>query len=169
MNNIYLIGFMGAGKSAVSKTLHKMTGFDMVDTDQRIEKKEQMEISEIFKTKGEAYFRKVERECVAELTNEKNKIVACGGGVATIEENQKEIKKGGLVIYLSASPETILERVKRNNKRPLLEGKKTIKDIQNFLAQRVPAYEKVADYILSVDGKTLEEIAGEILSYIDFR
>ena len=167
MNNIYLIGFMGAGKSAVSRKLHEKTGWKTVDTDQMIEKNEGMDIPEIFSQKGEEYFRKVEREVVKSLTGKNHFVVACGGGVATKEENQSEIKKGGTVVLLSASPETILERVSRNNRRPLLEGKKNIKDIQNFLNERMPAYEKVADYTVVVDNKSLGEIADEILSFID--
>ncbi|MCR4673374.1 MAG: shikimate kinase [Lachnospiraceae bacterium] len=167
MNNIYLIGFMGVGKTAVSKTLRKKLGWKLMDTDELIEKKEKMTIPEIFEKKGEDYFRQVEREVVASLTKQSKVIVSCGGGVATFESNQKEIKKGGRVFFLSATPETILERVKRNNRRPLLEGKKTVKDIQKFLNERVPFYEKACDYTIVVDGKSLDSIADEILSYID--
>ena len=167
MNNIYLVGFMGAGKSAVSRELHQKLGWKTLDTDQLIVEQEGIEISDIFAKKGEGYFRQVERDVVKKLTNESHLVVACGGGVATKEENQAEIKKGGTVVLLSASPETILERVSRNNKRPLLEGKKTVEDIQKFLDERQPFYEKVADITVNVDGKTLEAIAEEILSHID--
>lgn len=167
MNNIYLIGFMGVGKSAVSRKLHEKTGWETVDTDQLIEQKEGMEISEIFAQKGEDYFRKVERDVVKSLTGKSRMIVACGGGVATKEINQSEIKKGGTVVLLSASPQTILERVSRNNRRPLLEGKKTVEDIQRFLDERTPSYKKCADYTVDVDNKNLSKIADEILSFID--
>lgn len=167
MNNIYLIGFMGAGKSAVSRKLQEKTGWITLDTDAMIVEKEHMEISGIFSEKGEAYFRAVEHETVKSLTSKTNTIVACGGGVATKENNRQEMKRGGTVFFLSATPKTILERVKRNNKRPLLEGKKTIKDIQKMLSERMPAYEAATDITIVVDNKSLDEIADEILSYID--
>lgn len=158
---------MGAGKTAVSKALKKKIGWKLEDTDDMIVKRVGMSIPEIFEQKGEDYFRKVEREVVASLTKEKNVIVSCGGGVATFEANREEIKKGGTVIFLSATAKTILSRVKRNNRRPLLEGKKTEKDIQNFLDERMSSYEKARDYTIAVDGKTLDEIAEEILCHID--
>ena len=163
MNNIYLIGFMGAGKTAVARTLSELTGREKCDTDDMIVEKEKTEISEIFQTKGEDYFRSVEREVVKSLTEKENLIVSCGGGVIKSDENLSELKHGGKVVFLSASPETVLERVSRNNRRPLLEGKKNVSDITAMMEERRPLYEKAYDIKVEVDGKSLDIIAEEIL------
>ncbi len=163
MNNIYLIGFMGAGKTAVARTLSEMTKKEKVDTDDIITKRVGKSISDIFSEDGEEYFRKVEREVVSSLTAENDLIVACGGGVIKSEENLAKLKRGGTVVFLYASPETVLERVSRNNRRPLLEGKKNLSDIKAMMDERMPFYEKAYDIRIDVDGKSLEEIAEEII------
>ncbi len=163
MNNIYLIGFMGAGKTAVARTLSEMTKKEKVDTDDIITERVGKSISDIFSEDGEEYFRKVEREVVSSLTAENDLIVACGGGVIKSEENLAQLKRGGTVVFLYASPETVLERVSRNNRRPLLEGKKNLSDIKAMMDERMPFYEKAYDIRIDVDGKSLEEIAEEII------
>ena len=167
MNNIYLIGFMGAGKTAVARTLEEITKRSRFDTDDLIVEREGKSISEIFEEKGEDYFRSVEREVVSSLTNQESRIVACGGGVIKSEENVKELKRGGRVVFLYASPETGLERVLRNDRRPLLEGKKNLSDIKAMMDERMPLYEKAYDIRIDVDGKSLEEIAKEIIEKVE--
>lgn len=166
MNNIYLIGFMGAGKTAVARTLSELTGRIKYDTDDLIVEKENKEISEIFKINGESYFREVEKEVVKSLTDKRDLIVSCGGGVIKSDENLKELKRGGKVVFLSATPETVLERVMRNDRRPLLEGKKNLSDITAMIEERRPLYERAFDIKIEVDGKSLETIANEILQQI---
>lgn len=168
MNNIYLIGFMGAGKTAVAKTLEEMTAKERYDTDDMITEREKTSISKIFETKGEAYFRSVEKEVVASLTKKERVIVSCGGGVIKSKENLEELKRGGTVVFLNVSPKTVLDRVLRNHRRPLLEGKKNLSDISKMMEERMPLYEEAYDLKVDVDGKSLKKIANEILEEIDF-
>ena len=166
MNNIYLIGFMGAGKTAVAHTLEEKTLRKRYDTDDMIVEREGKPVSLIFAQDGEDYFRRVEREVIASLTPIENAIVSCGGGVIKSEENRKELKRGGKVIFLSATPETVLDRVSRNNRRPLLEGHKNLSDIKKMMDERMMLYEKAYDIRIEVDDKSLEEISDEILKKI---
>ncbi len=167
MNNIYLIGFMGSGKTAVARSLAEITGRTKYDTDDLIVEKEESEITEIFATKGEPYFRKVENEIVKSLADKQDLIVSCGGGVIKSEENVQQLKQGGKVVLLSATPETVLERVLRNDRRPLLEGKKNLSDIKAMMEERRPFYEKAYDIKIQVDEKSPEDIAKEILKEMD--
>ena len=109
---IYLIGFMGVGKSTVGKGLSERLEYELIDTDELIEEKEGLSISSIFEKKGEDYFRELETDTIKELSSSDNIVVSCGGGIIKNEENVKLMKDSGRVILLTASPESIYERVK---------------------------------------------------------
>ena len=164
--NIVLIGFMGVGKSTVSNALQNTFAMDVVEMDEMIAKKNNMSISEIFDLHGEAYFRNEETNLLKEVGNEKNKIVSCGGGVAMREVNVQEMRKSGKVILLTAKPETILERVKENHDRPLLENNKTVEYVSELMEKRRPAYEAAADIVIATDGKSANEICEEIIAQV---
>ena len=164
--NIFLIGFMGVGKSTVSNALQNTFAMDVVEMDEMIAKKNNMSISEIFDLHGEAYFRNEETNLLKEVGKEKNKIVSCGGGVAMREVNIQEMKKSGKVILLTAKPETILERVKENHDRPLLENNKTVEYVSELMEKRRPAYEAAADIVIATDGKSANEICEEIIAQV---
>ena len=188
--NIFLIGFMGAGKSTISDYLKNVLAMDVVEMDQcivestvsnalqntfamdvvemdeMIAKKNNMSISEIFDLHGEAYFRNEETNLLKEVGKEKNKIVSCGGGVAMREVNVQEMRKSGKVILLTAKPETILERVKENHDRPLLENNKTVEYVSELMEKRRPAYEAAADIVIATDGKSANEICEEIIAQV---
>ena len=106
--NIVLIGFMGTGKSSVSSYLKKAFDMDVIEMDQVIAQREKMSISDIFKTKGEEYFRNLETNLLIEMQSKKNTVISCGGGVPMRERNVVEMKKNGKVVLLTASPETCL-------------------------------------------------------------
>lgn len=161
-NHIYLIGFMGAGKSTIARELKRQKGLDIVEMDQVIAREQNMSIPQIFDQLGEEFFRKLETELLLSLASENPKVVSCGGGVAMRPENVKAMKESGTVILLTAEPATILERVKDSHDRPLLENNKTAGHIENLMNARKPAYEAAADYTVSTDGKSAEEIALEI-------
>ena len=110
--NIVLIGFMGSGKSTISDYLSTVFDMKLVEMDQVIAEKEEMSIPDIFATYGEEYFRNLETNLLKELQTGQNCIISCGGGVALRQENVVEMKKNGRVVLLTASPETIFERVK---------------------------------------------------------
>ena len=162
MNNIYLVGFMGCGKSAIGRVLARMTYRRFMDTDALIVEQEGMPISQIFEEKGEAYFRRVETEVLKKLTKEKKRIISCGGGVAMRTENVEEMRRGGHIVLLSAKPETILKRVARDENRPLLKGRKTIEGITELMEARLPHYQAAADITVATDDRSMEDIAAEI-------
>ena len=162
-HNIFLIGFMGVGKSTVSDYLSKILASPQVEMDQVIVNKEHMSINKIFEEYGEEYFRNCETNLLIELQKKNNQIVSCGGGVAMREINVREMKKNGRVVLLTASPETILERVKDSDERPLLRGRKNTEYISELKEIRRPKYRAAADIIVDTDHKNVEEIAEEIV------
>lgn len=161
--NIFLIGFMGCGKTTVARELNRLFGLTVIEMDQLIEEREGMSIPDIFAQKGEAYFRSCETTLLRELQRRSNLVVSCGGGVALREENVALMKSQGRIVLLTATPETILERVRDDQNRPVLNGKKTITDIEALLALRWPAYEKAADILVATDKKQAAELAAEIM------
>ncbi len=164
---IFLIGFMGAGKSTVAKELKDRLGFPIVEMDARIEEQEGMSISQIFAEKGEPYFRKLETELLESFTADAPAIVSCGGGAAMREENVAAMHRGGVTVLLKASPEAILERVKDNDDRPLLRGKKNTSDIQSLMDQRYPKYEAAANFAVDTSGLTVPEVCDVILAELE--
>jgi shikimate kinase len=164
--NIVLIGFMGTGKSTISKALSKMYGMEIVEMDEIIAKREGMSISDIFATYGEQYFRDAETNLLIEMQSRKNVIISCGGGTPLRECNVVEMKKNGKVFLLSAKPETIFERVKNDHSRPLLENNKTVDYIAEFMESRREKYEAAADFVIMTDHKSRQTICEEIISHL---
>ena len=162
-NNIILIGFMGTGKSAISRRLNKLIGMKEVDTDAMIVEREGMSIPDIFEKKGEEAFRNMETELLRELKNEKNLIISCGGGMALRDENAAIMKEVGTVVWLKATPQTILKRVEHDDNRPLLRGNKNVEFIGNLLDQRSPKYEAASHFSVKTDNRTIQEISEEII------
>ena len=162
--NIVLIGFMGSGKSTVSDYLSTMFDMRLVEMDQEISEREEMSIPDIFATYGEEYFRNLETSLLKELQTGRNCIISCGGGVALREENVREMKKNGRVVLLTASPETIYERVKDSNDRPLLNGNNNVEYIAELMEKRREKYEAAADVVIRTDGKTVLQISEELLT-----
>ena len=152
--NIVLIGFMGAGKTTVSDYLSTMFDMDIVEMDQEITDREEMSIPDIFATYGEEYFRDLETSLLVELQDRKNVIISCGGGTALRENNVAEMKKNGRVVLLTASPETIYERVKDSDDRPVLKGRKNVDGIAELMEQRREKYEAAAEIVVQTDHQT---------------
>lgn len=121
-NNVVLVGFMGTGKSTVGKMAARRLGWTFVDSDAWIEEKTGKTIPELFGEQGEAVFREHEREALRELLNGENVVLATGGGAVLAEENRTCMLEGGLVIALTAPVAEILERVRGDRNRPLLQG-----------------------------------------------
>ena len=161
--NIVLIGFMGAGKSTISDFLKTVFAMDVVEMDQCIVERQGMSISDIFETYGEEYFRELETNLLIEMQSQSNVVVSCGGGVPMRERNVVEMKKNGRVVLLTAKPETILERVKDNHDRPLLENNKTVPFIADLMEKRRAKYEAAADIVIQTDGKSELEICEELI------
>lgn len=161
--NIVLIGFMGAGKTTVSDYLSTMFDMDIIEMDQEITDREEMSISDIFATYGEEYFRDLETSLLVELQDRKNVIISCGGGTALRENNVAEMKKNGRVVLLTASPETIYERVKDSDDRPVLKGRKNVDGIAELMEQRREKYEAAADIVVQTDRKTVLQVCEELV------
>ena len=128
--NIFLIGFMGAGKSTISDYLKTVFAMDIIEMDQIIAERAGMSISDIFETYGEQYFRDCETNLLIEMQSRTNVVISCGGGTPMRECNVVEMKKNGRVVLLTAKPETILDRVKDSHDRPLIENNNRRSDEQ---------------------------------------
>ena len=161
--NIVLIGFMGAGKTTISDYLSTVFDMEIVEMDQLIADREEMSIPDIFATYGEEYFRNLETNLLIEMQDKKNVVISCGGGVAMRERNVEEMKKNGKVVLLTASPETIYERVKDNNDRPVLQGRKNVAGISELMEQCREKYEAAADIVVNTDDKDVLTICEELV------
>ena len=162
MSNIFLIGFMGTGKTTIANALKRKYDMQVVDMDAEIEKEQQMAISDIFSSKGEEYFRDLETQLIKDLQKKDNVVISCGGGAVLREENVTEMKKSGKIVLLNATPETILERVKNSHNRPLLEGNKNVDFIRELMSKREDKYNAAAEITVSVDNRAVDEIADEV-------
>lgn len=163
MENIILIGFMGTGKSSISSHLSFLLKMNEIDTDNYIVKQENLSIPDIFSQKGEEYFRNLETELLHNLQSKNSLIVSCGGGMPLREENQNLLKNLGKVFLLTASCETILNRVKNNKNRPLLNNNMNLEYISSMLENRKEKYYNTADFIINTDNKSISEICNEII------
>ena len=161
--HIFLIGFMGCGKSTNAACLAEMTGAKQVEMDQMIVENEGMAIADIFKEKGEAYFRELETDLIKSFAGVEPTVISCGGGAVLKEENVRLMKESGKIVLLTAEPETIYERVKDSTERPVLNGNMNVGYIEELMEKRRPKYEAAADVTIATDGKTSEEICEEIL------
>lgn len=166
MKNIFLIGFMGSGKSTVASYLAENYGMEIIEMDQLLVEREGMSIPDIFAQRGETYFRDEETKLLIEIQSEQNKVVSCGGGVVLREQNVVEMKKSGMVVLLTAAPQTILERVKDNDDRPLLQGNRNVEFISDMMKKRRAKYEGAADIVIHTDEKKVEAICEEIFEQI---
>lgn len=169
MENLFLIGFMGAGKSSVSQGLGRMLDREVVEMDQRIAQQEGMTIPEIFAQKGEPYFRACETALLESFAQGSPRIISCGGGVPMREENVTAMRRCGTVVLLTARPEVILDRVKDSDERPLLQGHKDVPYISGLMEQRRPKYEAAADITVDTSSLTIEEVCREVLRQIQTR
>jgi shikimate kinase len=162
MNNIYLVGFMGTGKTAVGKELAKKKKLQFVDLDELIELREKRTIFDIFAKNGEPYFRKVEKRVLKEVSREKKFVVACGGGIVLDKDNIKIMKETGIIICLTASPRVILKRTSAYHHRPLLNVSNPHKQIELLLKLRAPYYAQ-ADKTIDTSKISIKEVVEKIV------
>ncbi len=166
MKNIALIGFMGAGKTTVSHGLKEQYGFMEIDTDQEIVKREGRSITEIFATDGELAFRQMEYDEVLRLRDVRGAVISCGGGLVMNPENVENLRISSTIVFLTATPETTLLRVKDSTDRPILNGHMDVDYIRALQEKRRPAYEAAADIRITTDGKDIDIICREIMQRI---
>lgn len=163
--NIVLIGFMGTGKTTVSRKLSEMLDIKEIDVDAYIVEREQKSINDIFKEQGEEGFRDIETASLDEIKNEKG-IISCGGGAVLRDKNVEILKTNGKIVLLTATPQTIYERVKDDDSRPLLKGNMNVDHIKMLMDRRKDRYIEVADVVIETDNKDVDEIAAEIIEYM---
>jgi len=162
-NNIIFIGFMGAGKTSIGMLYARENSREFVDTDSLIETREEMSISEIFDKFGEAVFRKKETDTLQLLLKTaENMVISVGGGLPLKAENHELLKKLGTVVFLKTTKDTVWERLQGDTTRPLLQGDQAKDQVEQLLNFRNPVYEKVADIVVLVDGKSFEEVLKEV-------
>ncbi|WP_232824277.1 MULTISPECIES: shikimate kinase [Paraliobacillus] len=163
MDSIYLIGFMGSGKTTIANRLGTKMQVAVQDTDKMIERFYQMKIKDIFLNYGEETFRDYEHQMLKK-TEKKNCIVATGGGIIETPENILELQKQQ-TIYLQASWEVIMNRLKGDKDRPIWNNQEV--DKQALLHKREARYIEAASIIVNTDGKTTNQIVTEIMTLIN--
>ncbi len=163
--NIYLIGFMGAGKTSVGKILAEKLQLEFCDLDELIEAECGKTISSIFSDHGEAFFRELESKTLRSVSQNGGQIVATGGGVVLRQSNWKIMKEEGITIYLKASPDVLWNRIKNDTSRPLLQVEKPFEKVRELLSLRMPLYEK-ADIVIETENKSPENIADNIIGQL---
>jgi shikimate kinase len=165
--SIALIGFMGAGKSAVSKALARRLNKRLVEMDSLIEKQAGKSIPRIFKEDGEIAFRELEMAVTREVAPKPNQVIACGGGVVLNKINIDRLKKQAVVVYLKASAEVIHQRVARDKlNRPLLNNTGKSQAVTDLLAWREPFYERAADITLDTAKLSIQAISDKIITQL---
>jgi len=167
--SIALIGFMGTGKTVVGKALAWKLNREFVELDTLIEQKAGKPIPEIFQQDGEVAFRELEIEVAKEVSGNKNQVIACGGGVVLNKINIDRLKKDSVIVYLTASPQVILERVSDGGdgwERPLLKASNKAEKIQELLRFRKPFYEQAADIRVNTSKLDIGAVAEQIINKV---
>jgi shikimate kinase len=159
--HLFLVGFMGTGKSTVARELGRLQKNLVFEMDDWIVQQEGCTISDIFATYGEAYFRQKETRVLQELQHYTPQIVSCGGGVVLRKENLAYLKQGD-VIWLRAKAQTIYKRVSGGTTRPVLAKGGPLEHIQTLMQEREPFYAAVADWTVDTDEKSALQIARQI-------
>ena len=166
IENIFLIGLMGSGKTTVGRILSQTLNKDFYDSDHVVEEKTGVKVPLIFEYEGEVGFRKREESVLKDLVCHKNIVLATGGGVILSKNNCKLLSDNGHVIYLKSNCEDLAERMAGDQSRPLLQDgnlKETLEDLFKF---RDPVYSSISDYTIDTAGKRAKEISYEIESFI---
>lgn len=166
--NLILTGFMATGKSAVGRQLAARLRYEFLDLDPLIEAEAGMPISRIFATQGEERFRAIESRMVEQVARRDACVIATGGGAIVNSQNLEALKRNGMVIALTAKPETILARVGTGEDRPMLWGGEKLERIRLLLAERAPAYAK-ADLTVDTTEKSIEQVVDHILGALQER
>jgi|SRR5579862_8681339 len=163
--NLILIGFMGVGKSTIGRICASGLGLEFRDSDAEIEARAGMRVTEVFTTCGEAYFRRLEREVIADLAASTGRVIATGGGVPLDPQNRARLRVGGLVVLLHASSETLLRRLQRNTARPLIAGCSDPRArIEALLAERTDCYRAAAHCHVDGTGRSARQVAESVIA-----
>lgn len=162
-NNLFLIGPMGAGKSAVGRQLARMLHLAFVDSDDEIEARTGVDIAFIFEKEGEEGFRKRESKVIDELSQRQGLVLATGGGAVIDEQTRSRLGARGFVVYLQTSVDQQLERTRRGRERPLLSDSNPRQVLEGLMTKRDPLYREIADLVVNTDGRRVNAVAKEIV------
>jgi len=160
--NLFLIGPMGAGKSAVGRQLARMLHLNFMDSDDEIESRTGVDISFIFEKEGEEGFRKREAKVIDDLSKIEGLVLATGGGAVVDPQNRSNLGARGFVIYLYTTVEQQLVRTQKGRDRPLLENGDRKKILEDLMTERDVMYREIADLIVETDGRKVKAVANEI-------
>jgi shikimate kinase len=160
--NVYLIGPMGSGKTAVGRRLAQLLGKEFLDSDAEIEKRTGVDVRYIFEKEGEARFRDREREVIADLTALQDVVVATGGGAVLDPANRERLAATGTVVYLQTSLDALVQRTKSAKTRPLLLNDDPRAALERLMAIRRPLYEEIADLSIETTGRQVRAVAADI-------
>jgi shikimate kinase len=161
--NIFLVGPMGSGKTAVGKQIARLLEFPFIDSDREIETRTGADIPLIFEREGEAGFRRREREALAELTARTGVVLATGGGAVLDAGNRRLLAERGWVVYLETSVAQQAERAGRSSHRPLLVGADPRRRLEELMRIREPLYRQIADFIATTTHKRVNPVAERIV------
>jgi len=165
--NVFLIGPMGSGKTAVGRYLARLLDLTFHDSDAEIERRTGVDIPFIFEKEGEPGFRQREREAIEALTAMERIVLATGGGAVLLAENRRHLAERGCVVYLETSVEQQVERVKSGRNRPLLSNVDSTTKLTQLMAERTPLYAQIADLVVPTDGRKVRSVAEDILRELD--
>lgn len=163
--NVVLIGYRGTGKSTVGKIVAARLGRELFSTDAEIVKSAEQTIPQIVEQHGWEYFRDLETKMCQDLAGKDGLVIDTGGGAILRPQNVEVLKLTGKLFWLTASVETIAKRVGSDTQRPSLTGTKSfIEEIQDVLQERIPKYQAAADHLIETEGKSVTQVADEILT-----
>lgn len=166
-SNLYLVGFMGTGKSTVGYRVAQMLGMPFLDSDHEIEKRAGMKVAEIFENLGEPRFREMESQFVDQWQPRSGNVISCGGGLVTNKSLLNKIQQMGVVVVLYASIDTLEKRLSRDQNRPLMQVENPKQRIEELLEERRPIYQNAGVGIMT-DGHTSQEVADHVIRiYLD--
>ena len=160
--NLFLVGPMGAGKSAVGRQLARMLHLEFMDSDDEIESRTGVDIPFIFEKEGEEGFRKREAKVIDELSKVEGIVLATGGGAVLDPQSRNHLGARGFVVYLYTTVDQQLARTRRGRSRPLLENGDPRQTLEQLMSARDPMYREVADMIVETDGRKVKAVANEI-------
>jgi len=161
-SRIFLVGAMGAGKSAVGRALARLLNYDFADSDHDIETHAGVDISFIFEKEGESGFREREQRALASLSERAALVIATGGGCVVTKANRTLMRDTGTVVYLAASIEQLYERVRCSNHRPLINTDNPREELAKIVRARLPLYEDLADLTIDTEGRRVRAVAFDI-------
>ena len=161
--NVFLIGPMGSGKTAVGKQLAKLLHLQFYDSDAEIEHRTGVDIPFIFEKEGEDGFREREREVIDSLTSMRDVIIATGGGAVLLPVNREHLSTRGRVVYLQTGIEQQLERTRHGRQRPLLYTDNPEQKLRDLMTFRAPLYESIAAVVVPTDGRQVRAVAEEVV------